>query len=60
MADFLDVLGQKARKRVKEGYYKVTKQIIAPTKGLKEAVLECKNAPIISEIKVAPPTMGVI
>ncbi len=60
MADFLDVLGQKARKRVKEGYYKVTKQIIAPTKSLKEAVLECKNAPIISEIKVASPTMGVI
>jgi len=60
MDDFLDVLGQKAQKRVKEGYYKVTKQIIAPTKSLKKAVLGCKNIPIISEIKVASPTMGVI
>ena len=60
MADFLDILGQNARERVNAGYYEVATQIRPPTNSLKGAVLKCKNAPIISEVKVASPTMGMI
>ncbi len=60
MDDFLDTLGRNALERVNTGYYQVTMPTGSPANSLKGAVLECAHAPIISEIKVASPTMGEI
>lgn len=60
MADFLDVLGRDARETVNTGYYETVTEATSPSLSLKEAVLKCRNAPVIAEIKVASPTLGVI
>lgn len=62
MTDFLDVLGRDARETVNTGYYEAgpTGGATSPFLSLKEAVLKCKNASIIAEIKVASPSLGVI
>ncbi|NIR87833.1 indole-3-glycerol-phosphate synthase, partial [Candidatus Bathyarchaeota archaeon] len=60
MADFLDVLGHDARETVNTGYYEAVTETTSSPLSLKEAVLKCRNAPIIAEIKVASPSLGVI
>ena len=60
MADFLDTLGQDAKKTINEGYYKVAEQSPVKFLSLKKAILECKGVPIIAEIKVASPSLGMI
>ncbi|MCW3981805.1 MAG: indole-3-glycerol-phosphate synthase [Candidatus Bathyarchaeota archaeon] len=60
MADFLDVLGHDAKETVNTGYYKAVTETTSAYLSLKEAVLKCRKAPIIAEIKVASPTLGVI
>jgi len=60
MADFLDILGRDARETVNTGYYKAVTETASSSISLKEAVLKCRNAPIIAEIKVASPSLGVI
>ena len=58
MPDYLDVLAHDALRSVEEGYYETSMKIPAQPVGLKEAILRCKRAPIISEIKFASPSMG--
>ena len=60
MADFLDVLAQDAKKTVRNGYYKHVSQGTATGESLKKAITECKTAPVITEIKAASPSAGVI
>lgn len=61
MADFLDVLGQDAKETVNTGYYEAAAEVtLDSTLSLKEAVLRCRNVPVIAEIKVASPSLGVI
>jgi len=60
MADFLDVLARDAKETINEGYYAVSTQISTPSISLKKAILKSKNIPIITEIKVASPSLGTI
>jgi indole-3-glycerol phosphate synthase len=60
MADFLDMLVRDAKETIKEGYYEVSTQVPTPVISLKKMILESKNAPIITEIKAASPSLGVI
>jgi len=60
MVDFLDVLGRDARETVNMGYYETIRGVTSSSLRLKEAVLKCRNAPIIAEIKVTSPSLGVI
>ncbi len=60
MADFLDILAKNAKKTISEGYY--TTQIESKHKplSLKKSILAFNHAAIITEIKRASPTLGVI
>jgi len=60
MADFLDVLAQSAKDTINSGYYEALKETITSQISLKEAILKTKNAPVITEIKVASPSAGTI
>jgi len=59
MGDLLDRFAQDAKRRVNEGYYDV-EETISNTRSLKEAILECKRVPIITEVKAASPSLRVI
>ena len=60
MTDFLDVLAESAKKMVSEGYYRVQAETRHPPLSLKKAILECKHAPLIAEMKTASPSAGII
>jgi len=60
MADFLDLLAQNAREAINSGYYEVTTQTVAIPVSLKKAIFQCRHAPVIAEVKVASPSIGVI
>ncbi len=60
MVDFLDVLAQDAKERINIGYYETATQVSTPFISLKRAILESEHTPIISEIKAASPSLGII
>jgi len=60
MPDFLDMLAMDAKGTVEEGYYKVELKNRSASMSLADSILRCKRAPIISEMKLASPTSGVI
>lgn len=60
MADFLDLLVQTARETINGGYYGVATQTVTVSASLRRAILQCKHAPVIAEVKVASPSLGVI
>jgi len=60
MADFLDLLAQNARETINNGYYEVETQTITVPVSLRRAIFQCKHAPVIAEVKVASPSLGVI
>ncbi len=61
MADFLDALGRDAWETVNMGYYENIKEVtLGSSLSLKETVLKCRSAPVITEIKVISPSLGVI
>ncbi|HDJ05149.1 MAG TPA: indole-3-glycerol-phosphate synthase [Candidatus Bathyarchaeota archaeon] len=60
MPDFLDILANDAIRSIEEGYYEVATSSVAPSLSLKESILKCERAPIISEVKFASPSMGTI
>jgi indole-3-glycerol phosphate synthase len=62
MPDYIDVLAKDAIKSIKEGYYEsTTNTTAASTKSLREAIIMKRmRNPIISEIKFASPSKGVI
>jgi len=60
MPDFLDALVADAKRTIEEGYYKVTVKNPPAPVSLTGSILDCKKAPIISEIKLASPIRGTI
>jgi indole-3-glycerol phosphate synthase len=60
MADFLDTLAQSAQETINSGYYETIKETATAHISLKKAILETKNAPVITEIKAASPSAGTI
>jgi indole-3-glycerol phosphate synthase len=60
MADFLDTLAQSAKETVDSGYYEATAKAAASQLSLKKTILEAKHAPVITEIKAASPSAGMI
>jgi indole-3-glycerol phosphate synthase len=60
MADFLDTLSQSAQETINSGYYEAIKETAPSHISLKKAILETKNVPVITEIKVASPSAGTI
>lgn len=60
MVDFIDILARDAKKTILQGYYEVARNIATPFFSLKDAILRCRQAPIIAEIKVASPSSGAI
>jgi len=60
MVDFFDVLAQDAKERINKGYYETATQVSTPFISLKRAILESEHTPIISEIKAASPSLGII
>ena len=60
MADFLDTLAQSAQETINSGYYETLKETATSYISLKKAILETKNAPVITEIKAASPSAGTI
>jgi len=60
MADFLDTLAQSAQETINSGYYETLKETATSYISLKKAILETKNAPVITEIKAASPSAGII
>ena len=60
MPDFLDVLARDAKDTIDSGYYEVPALTRAPCVSLRDAIVKCTNAPIITEIKAASPSAGII
>jgi indole-3-glycerol phosphate synthase len=60
MADFLDVLAQSAKATIDSGYYEALEATAPSHVSLKRAILETKNAAVITEIKAASPSAGTI
>jgi indole-3-glycerol phosphate synthase len=60
MPDFLDVLAQDAKSTIEGGYYEHFKEAAVEHISLRKAIQQSQNAPIISEIKRASPSAGVI
>jgi indole-3-glycerol phosphate synthase len=60
MPDFLDSLAQKARETIDSDYYEVSTTISNFSHSLKKAIVQSKHVQIISEIKSASPSLGVI
>jgi indole-3-glycerol phosphate synthase len=60
MVDFLDTLAKSARETIDSGYYETLNALVTSSISLKQAILEAKNAPVITEIKAASPSAGTI
>lgn len=60
MHDYLDLLAHDAKETIIEGYYQIQNQNLRSSISLRNAILERKNNAIISEIKAASPSKGII
>jgi len=60
MADFLDVLAQDAKETIRKGYYNSPAQAATAPLSLKKAIVNSKAVAIITEVKSASPSAGVI
>ena len=60
MSDFLDVLACDAMRTIKDGFYETLEGTRSLNLSLKEAILQCRNAAVISEIKLRSPSAGVL
>jgi indole-3-glycerol phosphate synthase len=60
MTDFLDTLAQSAKATINSGYYEAITEAATSRVSLKKAILETKNASVITEIKAASPSSGTI
>jgi indole-3-glycerol phosphate synthase len=60
MNDYLDVLARVAQTTIDSEYYETGKPVESLHLSLKKAILNCRAVPIISEIKAASPSTGVI
>ena len=60
MSDFLDVLARDAKETIDSGYYETLKPTERVRISLRKAILESKATPVITEIKAASPSAGII
>ncbi len=60
MADFLDVLARDAKSIIARGYYETTVHASTSHVSLRRAILESKTIPLITELKAASPSAGII
>jgi indole-3-glycerol phosphate synthase len=60
MSDFLDVLAHVATVNIESGYYDIVKPAESMHLSLRKAILECEAVPVITEIKAASPSAGMI
>ena len=60
MTDFFDVLARVAQVTIESDYYDNAKPEESHPLKLKKAIIKCNSVPVISEIKVASPSAGVI
>jgi len=60
MVDFLDILAKTAKKTLEKGYYKGISSVNRTNTSLKQAIIHEDKAPVISEIKTASPSAGII
>jgi indole-3-glycerol phosphate synthase len=60
MPDFLDRLARDAKETIDSGYYEVEGEAGTSRLSLREAILKCNRAPVITEIKAASPSKGTI
>ena len=60
MSDFLDVLARVAQINIESEYYDNVSPIENVRVSLKRAILDCKANPVITEIKAASPSTGII
>jgi indole-3-glycerol phosphate synthase len=60
MSDFLDVLVRVAQTNIESEYYDKVTPVENDYTSLKKAILDCTSNPIITEIKAASPSAGVI
>jgi indole-3-glycerol phosphate synthase len=60
MADFLDILARDAQSTIEEGYYKNPINSKHNFRGLSESITEFDQAPVITEIKLASPTLNTL
>jgi indole-3-glycerol phosphate synthase len=60
MSDFYDTLGFDAQETINSGYYGSFEPVSSMHLSLKKAILECNKKPLIAEIKIASPTLGII
>lgn len=60
MSDFLDVLAKTAQQTVDSGYYQTPMPTRRVKASLKQAIVECDRNAVITEIKVASPSLGTI
>jgi indole-3-glycerol phosphate synthase len=60
MSDFLDVLARDAKETIESGYYEKIEPTQRMRVSLRNAISESKVNPIITEIKSASPSVGVI
>jgi indole-3-glycerol phosphate synthase len=60
MSDFFDELAMDAKETINSGYYQVFTPKFTVYLSLKKAIAECKKNPVITEIKAASPSLGII
>jgi indole-3-glycerol phosphate synthase len=60
MNDFLDTLAMDAAKTVDSGYYKNFSYVKQPKMSLKQAIQKCETNAVITEIKGASPSAGIM
>jgi indole-3-glycerol phosphate synthase len=60
MSDFLDVLARDAKETIDSGYYETLKPTERVRISLRKAILDSKATPVITEIKAASPSAGII
>ena len=60
MSDFFDKLATDAKETIRSGYYQIFTPKCDFHVSLKKAILECKKNPVITEIKAASPSLGII
>lgn len=60
MTDFMDTLAMDAVKTINSGYYQNTRLMEQQKISLKTAIQSCKTNSVITEIKPASPSMGII
>ncbi len=60
MSDFMDILAELAQETIDGGYYMSAKPQENKHISLRQAILDCKANSVITEIKAASPSVGVI